>query len=463
MGEMEIPEGAYWGAQTERARRNFQVSGLRFPSRLIRVLGLLKAEAASALVELGHLDRALGEAIHQVALEVAHGKWDSQFPLDVFQTGSGTSLHMNANEVIANRAIELLGGVIGSKEPVHPNDHVNRGQSSNDVIPTAIHVAGALALKEELLPALRRLEEQLAVQARRSWPVVKLGRTHLQDAVPIRMGQVFSGYQAQVEASREQLEGAGFQLLELPLGGTAVGTGLNAPVGLGDRVIARLALATGLAFRPARNRVAGIASKDAVVGASGALVRTAVTLSKISNDLRWLASGPRSGLGELVLPALQPGSSMMPGKVNPVVPEVVLQVASQVIGHHSAITLGGLNGAFELNTAMPLLAYNLLSSIEWLARAVDLLVENCLVGLEVDARRCLEHVERSLALVTALVPAIGYDLAAELALEAYRSGRTLRAVCLERGVLSPEALDRLLNPEALLGSDEPPRLPPETS
>jgi fumarate hydratase class II len=428
---------------------------LRFPSRLIRVLALLKAEAASALVELGELDRALGEAIRNAALEVARGDWQSQFPLDVFQTGSATSLHMNVNEVIANRAIERLGGVIGSKHPVHPNDHVNRGQSSNDVIPTAIHVAAALVLREELLPALRRLEEELGTCARRWWSVIKLGRTHLQDAVPIRMGQVFAGYQAQIAAARKGLEGVGEELLEVPFGGTAVGTGFQAPPGFAEAVLSKLSQATGLSLRPAQSRVAGIAAKDAVVGTSGALVRVAVALSKVANDLRWLASGPRSGLGELILPALQPGSSIMPGKVNPVVPEVVLQVAAQVIGNHTAVTLGGLNGALELNTAMPLLANSLLRSMEWLARAVDLLVAKCLVGLEVDERRCREHVERSLALVTALVPVLGYDLASELAFEAHRTGRTLRAVCLERGVLPPEVLDQLLNPEAMVGSEEP--------
>lgn len=454
LGEVEIPAGAYWGAQTERARRLVAISGLHFPPRLIRVLGWIKAEAASVLVELGELEPRLGEAIRGAALEVARGELADQFPLDIFQTGSGTSLHMNANEVIANRAIERLGGVVGSKAPVHPNDHVNRGQSSNDVIPTAIHLAARLALVEELLPALGELEAALGLKAAAWWEVVKLGRTHLQDAVPIRLGQVFDGYRSQIEASRERLEAASEELLELPLGGTAVGTGLNAPRRFGDRMISRLAERTGQPFRPARSRVAGMAAKDGVVAVSGALVATAVALSKIANDLRWLGSGPRAGIGELRLSALLPGSSIMPGKVNPVVPEVVLQVAAQVIGHQTAITLGGLNGVFELNTAMPLLAYNLLSSMEWLARAVELLADRCVAGLEVNAARCAELLERSLALVTALTPRIGYDRAAELAVEAHRTGKTLREVCLEQQVLPPDELDRLLDPRYQLGPSE---------
>lgn len=448
LGEVEVPATAYWGAQTERARRNFPVSGRRFPRRFLSALGRIKAECAAVNAELGRLDPTLAAAIHEAALEVAAGGLDEQFPLDIFQTGSGTSTNMNANEVIANRAIERLGGVVGSKRPVHPNDHVNAGQSSNDVIPTAIHVAAYGALEEELAPALRRLQAALAGRAAAFDDVVKIGRTHLQDAVPIRLGQVFGGYARQIENGLERLAGTRVRLAELALGGTAVGTGLNAPPGFADRVIARLAAATGHPFVPARNRFEALAAKDAAVEVSGALSTVAVSITKIANDLRWMASGPRCGLGEITLPSLQPGSSIMPGKVNPVIPEMALMVATKVAGNHTTITLAGMSGSFELNVMMPLVAHDLLESIEILAAASRLLAERCVEGLQANRERCAELVELSLAMVTALVPRLGYDAAAAIAQEAVVTGKTVRQLCLEREVLPAAELAALLDARA---------------
>ncbi|MBP1643284.1 MAG: fumarase [Acidobacteria bacterium] len=451
LGEIEIEASAYWGAQTERARRNFPVSGLRFPRRFLAALGRIKAEAAAVNVELGILEPRLGEAIRAAAGEVERGALDAHFPLDVFQTGSGTSTHMNVNEVIANRAIELLGGERGSKRPVHPNDHVNAGQSSNDVFPTALHVAAYGALVEELEPALAGLAGSLEAKAAELDDVVKIGRTHLADAVPVRLGQELGGHARQVRNGIARLASARPRLAELALGGTAVGTGLNAPAGFADAVIARLAAATGHPFVAAPDRFEALAARDAAVEASAALAVVAVSLTKIANDLRWMASGPRCGLGEIALPALQPGSSIMPGKVNPVIPEMVLMVCAQVIGHHQAITLAGMSGNFELNVAMPLIVHDLLESIELLARAARLLAERCVAGVEADREHCAELVERSLALVTALAPRIGYDRAAEIAREALATGKTVREICLERRLLPPEELARLLDARAQTG------------
>ncbi len=448
LGPVEVPSEAYWGAQTERARRNFPVSGLTMPRRLIAALGLVKSECATVNGELGRLAPAIARAIATAADEVAAGALDDQFPLDVFQTGSGTSTHMNANEVIANRAIELLGGERGSRRPVHPNDHVNAGQSSNDVFPTAIHVAAYGALAEELEPALEALSKLLDAKAEELDDVVKIGRTHLQDAVPVRLGQELSGHAQQVRYASARLAAAKPRLAELALGGTAVGTGLNAPPELAPRVVARLAVRTGFPFVPAPNKFEALAAKDAAVELSGALNTIAVSLTKIANDLRWLASGPRCAIGEIALPSLQPGSSIMPGKVNPVIPEMVLMVAAQVVGHHQAITLAGMGGNFELNTMMPLLAYDLLQSIAWLARAARLLGERCVAGLVANRERCEELVERSLAMVTVLAPRIGYDQAAALAHEAVRSGRTVRELALERHVLPEDELASLLDARA---------------
>ncbi len=445
MGEVEVPEGALWGAQTQRAMENFRISDLRFGRRFILALGHIKCACARANADLGLLDPSLGHAIEAACREVAEGRWDDDFPIDVFQTGSGTSTNMNANEVIGNRAIQLLGGDVGSRVPVHPNDHVNMSQSSNDVIPTGIHVAATLALRDELIPALVRLQEALEKKAELFDSVVKPGRTHLQDATPIRMGQVFGGYAAQAEKSVARGRQAARALRELPLGGTAVGTGLNCPADFAGRAIAILNETLGTDFVEAVNHLEANAARDGVVQASGQLKTIAVSLTKIANDIRWLGSGPRNGLGELKLPAVQPGSSMMPGKINPVMAEALILVAAQVIGHDAAITLGGLGGYFELNLMMPLLAYDLLRSIEWLANGTRAFTERCVTGLEVDGDRCREMAERGLALATALVPILGYDRAAEIASEAHRTGRTVRDVAQAWAVLSPQELDEVLD------------------
>jgi len=453
MGTVEIPDHALWGAQTQRAVDNFSISTLRFGRRFIHALGHVKRTCARANVELGLLAEPLGRAIVQACDEVIAGEWDDQFPVDVFQTGSGTSTNMNANEVIANRADQLLSLSPAAERPtasVHPNDHVNMSQSSNDVIPTAIHVAATLALRDGLTPALEHLYQALDDKARAFDPVVKTGRTHLQDATPIRLGQVFGGYAAQAQKSVVRARRAMEALRELPLGGTAVGTGLNRPAEFPQRAIAELNRALGTTFVEAQNHVEANAARDGVVEASGQLKTIAVSLTKIANDIRWLGSGPRNGLGEIDLPAVQPGSSIMPGKVNPVMAEALILVAAQVIGHDAAITLGGLGGYFELNVMMPLLAYDLLRSMEWLANGVRAFTDRCVVGIEANEERCRDMVRRTLALATALAPVIGYDAAAELAKEAHRTGRTVRDVAQERGPeslgLSSDELDELLAP-----------------
>jgi fumarate hydratase class II len=445
LGEVEVPAGAYYGAQTERARRNFPVSGLTLPRRFIAAVALIKGEAAAVNEELGIVPPEVARAIRQAAAEVFEGKHEDHFPLDVFQTGSATSTNMNVNEVLSNRAIEILGGVIGSKKPVHPNDHVNAGQSSNDVIPTAIHGSAYFAIQEQLEPALRRLADALGRKAEEVDPVVKIGRTHLQDAVPIRLGQEFGGYAQQVRYALDRLASVKPRLAELPLGGTAVGTGLNTPPEFAPKVIARLAERTGCPFVPAPNRFEAMAAKDAAVETSGALRTIAVSLTKIANDIRWLASGPRCGIGEISIPSLQPGSSIMPGKVNPVIPESVLMVAAQVVGNDATIALAGMSGHFDLNVMMPLIAFNLLQSIEILANASALLAEKCVEGIEANRERCEELVERSLAMVTSLVPKIGYDAAAEIAKESMRTGRTVREICRERKVLPEDELAEALD------------------
>ncbi|MGB5161516.1 MAG: class II fumarate hydratase [Thermoanaerobaculia bacterium] len=448
LGEVQVPASAYYGAQTQRALENFPVSGLRFPRRFIGALGMIKGEAAAVNAELGAIDTDLAAPIGQAANEVAAGKLDDQFPLDIFQTGSGTSTNMNANEVIANRAIEILGGKMGSKTPVHPNDDVNAGQSSNDVIPTAIHVAAYGALTKDLMPALRHLEEALDSKAREFDAIVKIGRTHLQDAVPIRLGQEFSGYAKQIDNGIARLVAVQPRLAELALGGTAVGTGLNAHPEFAVGVIDRLAVRTRHPFVPAPNKFEAMAAKDAAVECSGALKTIAVSLTKIANDIRWLGSGPRCGIGEITLPSLQPGSSIMPGKVNPVIPESVLMVAAQVLGNDVTISAGGMSGNFELNVMMPVIAYNLLQSVEILANSSRLLADLCVSGLQANAQRCEALVEESLAMVTALAPVIGYDRAAEIAKEAFATGRTVRELCSEKGVLPPEELERVLDARA---------------
>jgi fumarate hydratase class II len=445
LGEIAVPAEAYYGAQTERARQNFPVSGIPLPDRFIAAVAMIKGEAAGVNEELGIVPAEVAKAIRQAAAEIIDGKLAGQFPLDIFQTGSATSTNMNANEVLANRAIEVLGGQIGSKK-VHPNDHVNAGQSSNDVIPTAIHVSAYLAIQEILEPGLRKLAASLDRKAKELDKVVKIGRTHLQDAVPVRLGQEFGGFAQQAHNALARLAAVKPRLAELPLGGTAVGTGLNAPPEFAPKVIARLAERTGAPFVPAPNRFEAMAGKDAAVETSGALKTIAVSLTKIANDIRWLASGPRCGIGEISIPSLQPGSSIMPGKVNPVIPESVLMVAAQVVGNDTTITLAGMSGVFELNVMMPLIAYNLLQSIEILGNVAGLLAERCVEGIQANAERCEELVEKSLAMVTSLVPKIGYDAAAEIAKESVKTGKTVRELCRERKVLPEDELKEALDP-----------------
>ena len=448
LGEVEVPAAAYYGAQTERAIQNFPVSGLRFSRRFIAALGMIKGEAAVANADLGIVDPDLAGFIQKAAGEVAEGKHDADFPLDIFQTGSGTSTNMNANEVISNRAIELAGGTIGSKSPVHPNDHVNASQSSNDVIPTAIHVSVYGAVVEDLEPALEHLAKALEAKAEEFDDVVKIGRTHLQDAVPIRLGQEFSAYGQQIRNALDRLGAAKPRMAELALGGTAVGTGLNADPRFAPNVISRLATRTGQPFVPAPNRFEALATKDAAVELSGVLKTIAVSMTKIANDIRWLGSGPRCGIGEITLPSLQPGSSIMPGKVNPVIPESVLMVAAQVIGNDVTVGIGGMSGVFELNVMMPVIAYNLLQSIEILANVSRLLADRTVAGLEANRERCGALVEESLAMVTSLAPKVGYDKAAEIAKEAFATGRTVREVTAEKQVLEPDELDKALDARA---------------
>jgi fumarate hydratase class II len=442
MGEMEVPADALWGASTQRAVLNFPVSGERFPRRFLEALGRVKAAAAATNAELGVLPAPLASAIEAAAREVAEGRWDAHFVVDVFQTGSGTSTNMNANEVIASRAARLLGD---GAPRVHPNDHVNASQSSNDVVPTALHVAARCALEADLIPVLDRVRDTLRAKARAFDDVVKIGRTHLMDATPVRLGQELGGWARQVEQARERVAAASQGLVELALGGTAVGTGLNCPPGFARAAIARIAGETGLEFREAADHFEAQGARDAALAASAAVRGAAVALFKIANDLRLLASGPRCGLGELRLPEVQPGSSIMPGKVNPVLCESVIQVSAQVVGNDAAVTLGALTGQLELNAMIPLIARNLLESIRLLANVARVFVDRCLAGLEADRERAATLVERSLAMVTALAPRVGYDRAAEIAKAAAESGRTVREVCLERQVLPRDELERLLD------------------
>ena len=445
MGEMPVPADAYYGAQTARAVENFPISGLRFPRAFIRVLGLIKKHAAAANAELGLLEPRMATAIQQAAQEVVEGKLDAQFVVDVFQTGSGTSTNMNANEVIANRAAELLGGRVGDKS-VHPNDHVNRGQSSNDVIPTAIHLSTLEGIERGLVPALEELQRELAAKAEQFSDIIKIGRTHLQDATPLSLGQEFSGYASQIEHGLARLKHIQPHLCELALGGTAVGTGINTHPEFARRTIARLADEMKLPLREAPNHFEAQAARDACAETSGALKAIAVSLIKISNDIRHLSSGPRCGLGEITVPATQPGSSIMPGKVNPVMCETVLQAGVQVIGNDTAITLGCAMGNFELNTMLPVIAHNLLQSIELLTNTTQIFAQRCVAGIEADAKRCEAYLEQSLALCTALVPEIGYDRAAQIAKIAHQEGRTIREVARERSGLDEATLNRLLDP-----------------
>ncbi len=447
LGSMEVPAEAYYGAQTARAIQNFPISGLRFPREFIRAMGLIKRAAADVNVDLGLLDRKIAGAITRAAQEVADGKFDAEFPIDIYQTGSGTSSNMNANEVIANRAAELLGAARGAKT-IHPNDHVNICQSSNDVIPTAIHLSALLVLREELWPALDELEQALREKARAFHGVIKTGRTHLMDATPVRLGQEFQGYADQVAGARRRLGYAETELGEVALGGTAVGSGINAHPEFASRVCARLTALTGIPLRETAAHFQAQACLDAVTFTSGALRTYATALTKIANDIRWMGSGPRAGLAELMLPAVQPGSSIMPGKVNPVITESVIQACAQVIGNDVVVGLGNEWGNFELNTMMPVIAHNLLSSVRLLAEVSRNFARQCVEGLQATERGP-ESVERGLMLATALAPAIGYDAAAEIAKEAARTGKTVREIALARGVLPAEQLDKVLDAAAM--------------
>ena len=446
MGEMKVPRNAYWGPETQRAIENFPISGLRFPRIFLRALAMIKMAAAQVNMELGLLERRLGRAIVQAAREVLEGKFDHQFVLDIFQTGSGTSTNMNANEVIAHRANQILGGKIGDKKPIHPNDHVNLCQSSNDVIPSAIHIAAWEGIQKDLLPALKTLQKALEKKARDFDRVIKIGRTHLQDATPIRLGQEFSGYATMVKHGVGRIENLRGNLSELALGGTAVGTGINTHLRFARQVIKKINQMTGLAFRESENHFEAQGAKDAVVEASAALKTLSVSLWKVANDIRWLGSGPRCGIGEILIPPVQPGSSIMPGKVNPVIAEALSQVVAQVIGNDLTVAVAGMSGNFELNVMMPVMTYNLLQSIHLLSIASSVFTEKCVNGLKADKERCREMIEKSLAMVTVLSPRIGHDAAAKIAREAYETGRTVREIAMEKKILPKGELEKILDP-----------------
>ena len=450
MGEMRVPGDAYYGAQTGRAVENFPISDLRFSRRFIGAMGLIKWACAEVNQRLGFLDEKKKSLVQQAAQEVIDGKLDAQFVVDIFQTGSGTSTNMNTNEVIASRANEIATGKRGGKEPIHPNDHVNMEQSSNDSIPTAMHVSAAVAIKESLVPAMQHLADALQKKAEQFDGVVKIGRTHLQDATPIRLGQELSGYAHQARLGVERSQKALRALRELPLGGTAVGTGINSHPDYAKQAIAVIAQKTGIEFVEAKNHFEAQASKDGIVEASGQLKTIAVSLTKIANDIRWLASGPRCGIGEISIPSTQPGSSIMPGKVNPVMSEMMLQVAAQVIGNDATVAwAGGMGSTFELNVMMPVMAYNLLQSIELLSRAATVFADRCVAGIEANRERCEGLVEQSLAMCTSLAPLVGYDKAAEIAKESMKSGKTVRQVAAEKKVLSDAELKKALDPRRM--------------
>lgn len=447
LGAVSVPEGVYYGAQTERARQNTIESGLRPPPIFLHSLALIKLFSAEVNGSLGRLDKTIADAISDAAREVLSGALDADFVVDLFQTGSGTSTNMNMNEVIAARANEILTGRVAGKAPVHPNDHVNHGQSSNDVIPSSLHISALRSVNQNLLPRLEALGRSLSEKASIFVDIRKIGRTHLQDAVPMYLGDAFGAFARQAFLSRKRVQTASENLRELALGGTAVGSGLNAPPEFAPKVIAKINDHLGMNFKEAQNHFEAQAARDAAVEMSGALKSVAVSLTKIADDIRWLASGPRCGLGEIQLPALQPGSSIMPGKVNPVVPEIVIQIAAQVIGNDTAITFAGQKGNFELNTMQPLIAYNLIQSIQILSEGARLLAKKCIDGIQADRAMCASYVERSLAVVTFLVPILGYDRAGALSHKAYRDNKTIREVVTEEGLLTPDEFDKLIKQE----------------
>ena len=450
MGSVRVPKGAYYGAQTQRAVENFPISGWRFQREMIHALGLIKFASAKTNFNLGLMERRMARAIEKASEEVMQGRWDDQFVVDIFQTGSGTSTNMNANEVIANRANEILGSQKGVYRPVHPNDHVNLCQSSNDVFPSVIHIAAVNLLQDKLIPELKNLLQVLRKKEKEFHSILKIGRTHLQDALPIRLGQEFGGYARQIQLGIRRIQKAMESLYELPLGGTAVGTGMNTHPFFAKKAISIINEEAGDHFRESIDHFESQGAKDALVEVSGALKTVAVSLMKIANDIRWMGSGPRCGLGELRLPETQPGSSMMPGKVNPVIPESLIQVCAQVIGNDTSITQGGLGGYFELNMMMPLIAHNLLQSIRLLANSARNFSQRCIKGLEADQERCEEMIEKSLALVTALAPRIGYNEAARIARKAHENRKTIRQVLEEEKLFSRKELQRLLDPRSMI-------------
>jgi fumarate hydratase class II len=451
MGKVEVPGDRYWGAQTQRSLQNFKIGGERMPPALVRALGIQKRAAAQANVALGALDPKLGEAIVAAATEVMDGKMMDEFPLVVWQTGSGTQTNMNANEVISNRAIELLGGVMGSKTPVHPNDHVNMGQSSNDSFPTAMHIAAVEQIERLLIPALTALHEALAAKSAAFGKIVKIGRTHLQDATPLTLGQEFSGYAKQVEYGIARVRTTLPRLLQLAQGGTAVGTGLNAKIGFAEAFAEEAAKITGLPFVTAENKFEALAAHDALVEASGALNTLAASFMKIANDIRLLGSGPRCGIGEIHLPENEPGSSIMPGKVNPTQSEAMTMVAAQVMGNHVTVTIAGATGHLELNVFKPVIIFNVLQSIRLLADAADSFTKNCVVGIEARTDRIEKLLYDSLMLVTALNPHIGYDNAAKVAKKAHAEGTTLKEAAIALGLLTDEQFGQWVKPEDMIG------------
>jgi fumarate hydratase, class II len=453
-GPLDVPADRYWGAQTQRSILNFPIGWERQPVAIVRALGVIKKACAEVNMELGNLDDRRGNAIAAAAHEVLEGKLDDHFPLVVWQTGSGTQSNMNANEVIANRAIEMLGGQIGSKDPVHPNDHCNMGQSSNDTFPTAMHIATATMAHDVLLPGLAQLHAALEAKSRAFADIIKIGRTHTQDATPLTLGQEFSGYTHQVAMGIRRVKAALPAIYELAQGGTAVGTGLNTPRGWGERVAARMAEITGLPFVTAPNKFEALAAHDAMVEMSGALRTVAASLFKIANDIRLLGSGPRSGLGELILPENEPGSSIMPGKVNPTQAEALTQVCAHVMGNDAAVGFAGSQGHFELNVYKPMIAYNVLQSMQLLGDAAVAFTDNCVVGIEANTARIEKLMRESLMLVTALAPTIGYDNATKVAKTAHANGTTLREEAINLGFVDAETFDRVVRPEAMIGPRE---------
>ncbi len=450
-GPIQVPADKYWGAQTQRSLENFKISGERMPLALIHAFGVVKKAAALTNIKLKDLDPKLGEAVAKAADEVIEGKLDDHFPLVVWQTGSGTQTNMNANEVISNRAIEMLGGEMGSKKPVHPNDHVNRGQSSNDSFPTAMHIATVLQIHRRLLPALRHLRDALAQKSKEFGSIIKIGRTHLQDATPITLGQEFSGYTRQVELAMERVMSTLPRLYPLAQGGTAVGTGLNALPGFAEHFADDVSKITGYPFVTASNKFEALAAHDALVEFSGILNTIAVSLFKVANDIRLLGSGPRSGLGELILPENEPGSSIMPGKVNPTQAEALTMACTQVMGNHVTVTIAGSQGHLELNVFKPVIIHNVLGSMRLIADSALSFADHCVVGIEANRKQIDDLMRRSLMLVTALAPKVGYDNAAKIAKTAHKNGTMLREEALKTGLITAEEFDRIVRPEDMIG------------